>query len=405
MISTLPVWNVLRVVPEWELPDWYVGPDQVPRPGPVPDRLARPLPRRRRAGARCSTGASSRPGCTRRPSRVSGLLVRADGAGPDDRARGQVPVRRAAGSSRARKARDERYLADEVREVRARHRDDVPGPGEADLAPPAPGLRAVLRRDPEARPRRHVPAALAGAERRRPLLRERDVPQPRDRRRPRLARRPDGRRGLPRQAPARASRRPGATDGRASGRTRRARHGRRAAGSARRSPSGSPRTALRSSSTTSTRTSRAPPPRRSRARSPRSGASPTRRSPTSSSRSPSASSATLDLVVNNAGITRDAMLHRMTDDEWDLVARRQPARHVQRLPLGGAAAAQPGGGLQPQGREHGLDQRHLRRRRERQLLGREGGRDRAHEGARARVGAACGSTSTPSRPATSRAPG
>jgi 3-oxoacyl-[acyl-carrier protein] reductase len=27
----------------------------------------------------------------------------------------------------------------------------------------------------------------------------------------------------------------------------------------------------------------------------------------------------LDVVVNNAGITRDAMLHRMTDDEWDLV--------------------------------------------------------------------------------------
>ena len=27
----------------------------------------------------------------------------------------------------------------------------------------------------------------------------------------------------------------------------------------------------------------------------------------------------LDLVVNNAGITRDAMLHRMTDAEWDLV--------------------------------------------------------------------------------------
>jgi 3-oxoacyl-[acyl-carrier protein] reductase len=27
----------------------------------------------------------------------------------------------------------------------------------------------------------------------------------------------------------------------------------------------------------------------------------------------------LDLVVNNAGITRDAMVHRMTDDEWNLV--------------------------------------------------------------------------------------
>ena len=33
----------------------------------------------------------------------------------------------------------------------------------------------------------------------------------------------------------------------------------------------------------------------------------------------------LDLVVNNAGITRDAMLHRMTDASWDLGARRQPA--------------------------------------------------------------------------------
>ena len=25
VISTLPVWHVLKVVPEWELPDWYVG--------------------------------------------------------------------------------------------------------------------------------------------------------------------------------------------------------------------------------------------------------------------------------------------------------------------------------------------------------------------------------------------
>ena len=27
----------------------------------------------------------------------------------------------------------------------------------------------------------------------------------------------------------------------------------------------------------------------------------------------------LDLVVNNAGVTRDAMVHRMSDDEWSLV--------------------------------------------------------------------------------------
>ena len=28
---------------------------------------------------------------------------------------------------------------------------------------------------------------------------------------------------------------------------------------------------------------------------------------------------TLDIMVNNAGITRDAMLHKMTDEQWDLV--------------------------------------------------------------------------------------
>ena len=25
VVSTLPVWDVLKVVPEWELPDWYAG--------------------------------------------------------------------------------------------------------------------------------------------------------------------------------------------------------------------------------------------------------------------------------------------------------------------------------------------------------------------------------------------
>ena len=45
VISTLPVWHVLNVVPEWELPDWYVGADPPPGAGSLPRRLGRPLPR------------------------------------------------------------------------------------------------------------------------------------------------------------------------------------------------------------------------------------------------------------------------------------------------------------------------------------------------------------------------
>ena len=177
VISTLPVWHVLQVVPEWELPDWYAGQIKylaqdhyriawlglylaVDEPVPILDRLE------------LSTWLHS-------PDRADlGLLLRADGTRPDDRARGQVPLRLR--RDHPRRARQRRALHQpEVRRVRARHRRHVPGPREADLAPPPPRLRAVVRGDPEARPRRHVPAALAGAERRRPLLRERDVPQPR----------------------------------------------------------------------------------------------------------------------------------------------------------------------------------------------------------------------------------
>ena len=34
------------------------------------------------------------------------------------------------------------------------------------------------------------------------------------------------------------------------------------------------------------------------------------------------------VLVNNAGITRDAMLFKMTDEQWDSVIARQPARPV-----------------------------------------------------------------------------
>ena len=72
VISTLPVWNVLRVVPESALPDWYV--DQIrfvaqdrcgsPGSGSTSPR-EEPVTR--------STRARSRPGCTRRPRRLSGF--------------------------------------------------------------------------------------------------------------------------------------------------------------------------------------------------------------------------------------------------------------------------------------------------------------------------------------------
>ena len=32
---------------------------------------------------------------------------------------------------------------------------------------------------------------------------------------------------------------------------------------------------------------------------------------------------TLDIVVNNAGLTRDSTIHRMSDEDWDIVARRR----------------------------------------------------------------------------------
>ena len=63
-----------------------------------------------------------------------------------------------------------------VRGLRGRPEDDVPRAEERLLAPPAPRPRPVLRRHPEARPGRHLPAPLARAERRGAVLRVRDVP-------------------------------------------------------------------------------------------------------------------------------------------------------------------------------------------------------------------------------------
>ena len=66
VISTLPVWHVLNVVPEWELPDWYVAQISSSRrtsSGSPGSASTSPSTSR----CPCSTGASSRPGSTRRP--------------------------------------------------------------------------------------------------------------------------------------------------------------------------------------------------------------------------------------------------------------------------------------------------------------------------------------------------
>ena len=147
----------------------YLAADE---PVPVLDRrelstwLARARPRASRASS------SSRPRWTRRPRPRASTCTSCGGIIPG-----------AKGTRRALPRRD-------VRAVRARHRRRCT---RASRTPIWRRRHLVfepsLRRDPEARPGRHVPAALARAERRGPLLRLRDVPQPRHRRRPRRPRR------------------------------------------------------------------------------------------------------------------------------------------------------------------------------------------------------------------------
>ena len=143
-------------------------------------RRADPLPR---AGPRCgsrgsastwpprsrstrSTRASSRPGCTRRRAALSGFMLQPVGDGPDDRAGRRQPDGRGRHHPRAPRRATSRYLQRMFEAFEADLKTMYPGLRERLLAPPAPRPRPVLRRDPEARPRRHVPAALARAERR-----------------------------------------------------------------------------------------------------------------------------------------------------------------------------------------------------------------------------------------------
>ena len=86
---------------------------------------------------------------------------------------------------------------------------------------------------------------------------------------------------------------------------------------------------------------------------------------------------TLDILVNNAGVTRDAPLHRMSDDDWRVVQEVAlwGAFYMCRSALPALARlARVTARSSPQGREHELERRDLRRARHRQLLRREGRR-------------------------------
>ena len=86
----------------------------------------------------------------------------------------------------------------------------------------------------------------------------------------------------------------------------------------------------------------------------------------------------IDVLVNNAGITRDAQLHRMKPEQWTDGDQHQSRLAVQHVPPGdrGHARAQ----IRPH-RQYLLDQRPEGPDRPVQLFRRQGRRDRLHQGA------------------------
>ena len=181
VISTLPVWNVLRVVPESALPDWYVGADPVPRAGPPADLLDRPLPGDARAGPR--DGPTEIATWLHAPkSRLSGFCFNQTAMDPTTAPAG-VNLIVAGGIIPGGKAKDMAYVQRMFELF------------EDDLKTMYPGLeqtywrRRHLVHDPSfgviQKPASSASSARTGAHQRRgAVLRLRDVPQPRDRRGP-----------------------------------------------------------------------------------------------------------------------------------------------------------------------------------------------------------------------------
>ena len=210
VISTLPVWNVLNVVPEWELPDWYVAQIRhlaqdhfrvawlglylaVDEPVAVIDRKE------------LSTWLHTPKG------RLPGFLFEQTAMDPSSAPEGKY-LYVMGGVIPGARGTDERYL----REAFATFEEDI-GVMYPGLAKPSwrrrhlvydpsfgviqkPGLVGVYR------PHWRAPN-VDGL-----YFAERDLPQPRDRRRPRRPGRADRRRGHPRPAASPDSRRPGGTE-------------------------------------------------------------------------------------------------------------------------------------------------------------------------------------------------
>ena len=90
VISTLPVWNVLRVVPESALPDWYVDQIRFVARDRAADLLGRPLHGHREETVRARP-ARDLDLAARADSRALRLRLQPVGDGPDDRARRRQP--------------------------------------------------------------------------------------------------------------------------------------------------------------------------------------------------------------------------------------------------------------------------------------------------------------------------
>ena len=186
MISTLPVWNVLRVVPESALPDWYTAQIRFLGPGPPADLVDRPLPGDARGAVHALDPREISHLAARADEPALGLLLQPVGDGPGDRARRREPDGRRRDHPRAQGAATSATSSEMFELFEERPQDDVPG-----AARTAYWRRRHLVHDPsfgviqkpalvgKFRPHWRAP------ERRRAVLRVRDLPVARHRRRPR----------------------------------------------------------------------------------------------------------------------------------------------------------------------------------------------------------------------------
>ena len=92
----------------------------------------------------------------------------------------------------------------------------------------------------------------------------------------------------------------------------------------------------------------------------------------------------VEVLVNNAGITRDAMFHRMTLEQWQQVIDDQPRQPLQHDPAGLGGDARPGSSA---GSSTSARSTARRASRAGELLGGQGRRHRLHQGAGAGRGA------------------